>query len=81
MLCNCFYSFWSKRILKEYGLIRDPNELDSYSDMWADVEEGAIQQISNHDTNTNFFTIKERLSYPFLLLSETQRPLLWGIEY
>ncbi len=74
-------SFWSEKILEEYGLIGDQNELDSYSDMWVDVEEGAIQQISDDDINTDFFTIKQKLSYPFLLLSETQRPLLWGIEY
>lgn len=74
-------SFWSEKILDEYGLVKNKNELDSYSDMWMDVEEGAIQQISDNDTNTDFFTLKQELSYPFLLLSETQRPLLWGIEY
>ena len=61
--------------------MKDKNELDLYSDMWVDVEEGAMQPISDNDTNTDFFTLKQELSYPFLLLSETQRPLLWGIEY
>lgn len=74
-------SFWSEKIMEEYGLVKDKNELDSYSDMWNDVEEGAIQPISDNDTNIDFYTLKQKLSYPFLLLSETQRPLLWGIEY
>ena len=74
-------AFWSEKILDEYGLVKDKKELDLYSDMWVDVEEGAIQPINDNGTNIDFFTLKQELSYPFLLLSETQRPLLWGIEY
>jgi hypothetical protein len=74
-------SFWTNQITKEYGLTKNSYELESYADMWTDVEDNAIQQIYTYDISEDFFTIKQKLSYPLLLLTETQRPLLWGIEY